>query len=97
MSDDQPFPALPGATKLLGYFIVVASAYDRTLVAGPVWNMNDSLIPGDIQYLRYTFVDSTSQEIAFATQELKKYGIGDAVTVSFIEQKIHSLIDLPPS
>jgi hypothetical protein len=61
-----------------------------------VWNMNDCLIPGDIQYLRYTFVDSTGQEIAFATHELRKYGSGDAVTMSFIEQKIHSLIDFPP-
>jgi hypothetical protein len=81
-----------GGQKLLAYFINAAAACGRRFVAGPVWNLNDELIAGDTQQLRYTFVGSAEATYAFNTATLKKFGVGDKLTESAVAKSLYALM-----
>jgi hypothetical protein len=93
LNDDLSPCALSGCKKLVNYFIVAARIDGRSFVAGPVWNTADNLIPGDKQYLRFSFRDVEPAEIPFTTADLKKYGNGHALTALLFEKQIHSILD----
>ena len=92
LSAELPSTAHSGGKKLITYFIEAARVYDRVFVAGPVWNITDNLIPGDIQYLRYAFVDSGPDRFAFTLADLEKFDAGDQATELLIAKTLDSLL-----